>query len=64
MAFMYKMAAALIEPISDSRLVNSIGAAGDSLILILSCLICVSVMFFYNDSHNGFCRKGLYGHII
>ncbi|WP_061343189.1 stage III sporulation protein AE [Clostridium botulinum] len=46
MAFMYKMAAALIEPISDSRLVNSIGAAGDSLILILSCLICVSVMFF------------------
>ncbi|MBY6815438.1 stage III sporulation protein AE, partial [Clostridium botulinum] len=41
-----KMAAALIEPISDSRLVNSIGAAGDSLILILSCLICVSVMFF------------------
>ncbi|MDU1323107.1 MAG: stage III sporulation protein AE [Clostridium botulinum] len=46
MAFMYKMAAALIEPISDSRLVDSIGAAGDSLILILSCLICVSVMFF------------------
>ncbi len=46
MAFMYKMAAALIEPISDSRLVNSIGTAGDSLILILSCLICVSVMFF------------------
>ncbi|HDK7174111.1 TPA: stage III sporulation protein AE [Clostridium botulinum] len=46
MAFMYKMASALIEPISDSRLVNSIGAAGDSLILILSCLICVSVMFF------------------
>lgn len=46
MAFMYKLAAALIEPVSDSRLVNCIGAAGDSLILILSCLICVSVMFF------------------
>lgn len=46
MAFMYKISAALIEPISDSRLVNSIGAAGDSLILILSCVICVSVMFF------------------
>lgn len=46
MAFMYKLSAAVIEPISDKRLVNCISAAGDSLILIMSSLICVSVMFF------------------
>jgi len=46
MALMYKLTAALIEPISDSRLVNCISAAGDSLILIMSSLISVSVMFF------------------
>ncbi|GAA0743503.1 stage III sporulation protein AE [Clostridium oceanicum] len=46
MALMYKLAAALIEPVSDSRLVNCVEAAGNSLILILSCVICVSFMFF------------------
>jgi len=46
MVLIYKLTAALIEPISDSRLVNCIGAAGDSLILIMSSLIGVSVMFF------------------
>ncbi|RXI38019.1 stage III sporulation protein AE [Clostridium tetani] len=45
-AFVYKLTAALIEPIGDKRLVNSISSAGDSLILISSCVICVSVMFF------------------
>ena len=45
-AILYKLTAALIEPIGDKRLVNCIGSAGDSLILITSCLICVSVMFF------------------
>lgn len=46
MALMYKLVAALIEPISDVRLVNCINSAGDSLILVMSCLISVSVMFF------------------
>jgi len=46
MALVYKLTAALIEPISDSRLVNCIAAAGDSLLLIMSSLISVSVMFF------------------
>lgn len=46
MVFMYKLVAALIEPISDTRLVDSINSAGDSMILIMSCLISVSVMFF------------------
>lgn len=46
MAIMYKLVAALIEPVSDGRLVNCIGSAGDSLILVMSCLISVTVMFF------------------
>lgn len=45
-ALLYKLTAAVIEPIGDKRLVNCIASAGDSLILITSCLICVSVMFF------------------
>jgi stage III sporulation protein AE len=46
MAMLYKFTAALIEPISDKRLVSCITSAGDSLILVMSCLISVSVMFF------------------
>ncbi|MCY6483753.1 stage III sporulation protein AE [Clostridium aestuarii] len=46
MALIYKATSALIEPISDKRLVQCISSVGDSLILITSCLICVSVMFF------------------
>lgn len=45
-ALIYKLTAALIEPIGDKRLVSCISSAGDSLILISACLICVSVMFF------------------
>ncbi|AND85210.1 stage III sporulation protein AE [Clostridium tyrobutyricum] len=43
---LYKLTAALIEPISDSRMVNCINSAGDSLTLITACLICISTMFF------------------
>jgi stage III sporulation protein AE len=46
MSLLYKFTAALIEPISDKRIVNVITAAGESLVLIMSCLISVSVMFF------------------
>lgn len=46
MAFLYKAAAALIEPISDSRTVDCINSVGDSIILLMSCVISVSVMFF------------------
>ncbi|WP_139904272.1 stage III sporulation protein AE [Clostridium thermarum] len=46
MAMLYKFTAAMIEPISDKKFVNSITTAGDSLILIMSCLVSVSVMFF------------------
>lgn len=46
LAFMHKLTAALIQPISDKRLVECINSAGDTLILIGACLIGVSVMFF------------------
>lgn len=46
MAFLYKVTAALIEPISDSRTVDCINSVGDSIILLMSCVISVSVMFF------------------
>jgi stage III sporulation protein AE len=46
MAFLYKFTAALIEPISDKRIVDCISSVGDSLILLNSCLLSISVMFF------------------
>lgn len=46
LAFLHKLTAALVEPISDDRIVKCIASAGDTLILIASCLIGVSVMFF------------------
>lgn len=46
MTFIYKMSAALVEPISDKRITNTISATGDSLVLLLSCVLSVSLMFF------------------
>lgn len=46
MAFMYKLTAALLQPISDKRVTSIIDSAGGSLILLGSCVICVSIMFF------------------
>ncbi|GAA0075954.1 stage III sporulation protein AE [Clostridium sp. CTA-5] len=46
MTLIYKLAAALIEPISDSRITNSVAAAGSSMTLIISCVLSVSLMFF------------------
>lgn len=45
-AYIFKFTSALVEPICDVKLVNCINSAGDSLIIIMSCLISVSVMFF------------------
>ena len=44
--FIYKLSAALVEPISDSRITKSLEAAGNSMILITSCVLTVSLMFF------------------
>lgn len=46
MSFIYKISAAIVEPISDKRITSTIAAAGDSLILLLSCVLAVSLMFF------------------
>jgi stage III sporulation protein AE len=42
----YKLSAALVEPISDSRITKSIEAAGNSMVLIISCVLTVTLMFF------------------
>ena len=45
-SIVFKLTAALIEPISDKRITTAIASAGDSLILIMSCVLSVSLMFF------------------
>lgn len=45
-ALMHKFSAALIEPICDKGIVECVSNCADSLILLMSTLICVSVMFF------------------
>lgn len=45
-SLIFKLSAALLEPITDKRITASIAAAGESLILIMSCVLCVSLMFF------------------
>ncbi|MEG0132655.1 MAG: stage III sporulation protein AE [Clostridium sp.] len=46
MGFMYKLTAALLQPVSDKKVTNIIDSAGGSLMLLGSCIICVGVMFF------------------
>ena len=45
-SFVYKLSAALIEPISDKRITSAITSAADSLTLLMSCVLSVSLMFF------------------
>lgn len=46
MSLTFKLTAALIEPVSDKKLVNCISSVGNSITLIMSCVISVSIMFF------------------
>lgn len=46
MTFIYKISSALIEPVSDSRITKSLESAGNSMVLIISCVLTVSLMFF------------------
>ncbi|WP_026881315.1 stage III sporulation protein AE [Clostridium akagii] len=46
LAFIHKLTAAIVQPISDKRVVNAINEAGDALILLAASLISISVMFF------------------
>lgn len=45
-SFIYKISAALTEPISDKRITSSIEGAGNAMVLLLSCILSVSLMFF------------------
>ena len=40
------LSAALVEPVSDSRITKSLASAGNSMVLIISCVLTVSLMFF------------------
>lgn len=46
MGFMYKLTSALLQPVTDKKIASIIDSAGGSLMLLGSCIICVSVMFF------------------
>ena len=46
MTLIYKLSAALVEPVSDSRITKSLASAGNSMVLIISCVLTVSLMFF------------------
>ncbi len=46
MTFIYKISAALVEPVSDSRITKALESAGTSMVLIISCVLTVSFMFF------------------
>jgi stage III sporulation protein AE len=42
----YRLATALLEPISDERLIDAMSALATSLSLVLACLLTVGLMFF------------------
>lgn len=46
MIFIYKIAGAIIEPISDKRIVSCLNDVGNSMLLIFASVLCVAVMFF------------------
>lgn len=46
MIFIYKLTAALVEPVGEKAIVDSVASAGDSLVMLLSCVLSVSMMFF------------------
>ncbi len=46
LGFMYKLTSALLQPVTDKKITSIIDSAGGSLMLLGSCIICVSVMFF------------------
>lgn len=45
-SFTYKLSASLIEPISDSRITKCVASAGEAILLLMSCVLTVSLIFF------------------
>lgn len=60
MGFMYKLTSAILQPVSDSKITNIIDAAGGSFMLLGSCIICVSIMFFIMITIIAATGKGLF----
>lgn len=46
LGFMYKLTSALLQPVTDKKVVSVLDSAGGSLMLLGSCIVCVSIMFF------------------
>lgn len=46
MILIYKLAGALIEPISDKRVVDCLNDVGNSMTVIFASVVCASIMFF------------------
>lgn len=46
LGFMYKLTSALLQPVTDKKVASVIDSAGGSLMLLGSCIVCVSIMFF------------------
>ena len=46
MIFSYRIVAPLVEPVADKRMVNSISSVGDSMTMLFSAVLSVSVIFF------------------
>lgn len=44
--FIYKLASALIEPISDKRVVDCLNDVGNSMTVIFAAVVCAAIMFF------------------
>lgn len=45
-SFIYKFSAAIVEPICDKRITDLISSSAESLTVILSCVLSISLMFF------------------
>ena len=43
--FLYKLAAAIIEPLADKRISNAVNEAANGISLLFSLLVCVAVVF-------------------
>ncbi len=35
-----------MEPVVDKKVVSCLSAAGDSMIMVFACVLCVTIMFF------------------
>ncbi|MEQ8197929.1 MAG: stage III sporulation protein AE [Clostridiaceae bacterium] len=45
-SIMFKLSASLVEPICDSRITSCISSVGEFVVMIISCILSLSLMFF------------------